>query len=111
MTDATPFPPFRRWLAARPDSFLADVLRRRPDALTPPPRSSDALAGRLQLRSSVQRALSELDALSLATLEAAIDIGGDAEPVQAADVARELRRWTVFGGCWWVLVGVRVVRR
>lgn len=91
MTDATPFPPFRRWLAARPDGFLADVLRRRPDALTPPPRSSDALAGRLQLRSSVQRALSELDALSLATLEAAIDIGGDAEPVQAADVARELR--------------------
>lgn len=98
MTDATPFPPFRRWLAARPDGFLADVLRRRPDALTPPPRSSDALAGRLQLRSSVQRALQELDALSLATLEAAIDVGGDSAPVQASEVARELRERVAAAG-------------
>src|SRR5699024_10920386 len=94
----TPFPPFRRWLAARPDSFLADVLRRRPDALTPPPRSSDALAGRLQLRSSVQRALSELDALSLATLEAATGLGGDAGPVQGAGGAREARERVAAAG-------------
>ena len=78
MTHATPFPPFRRWLAARSDGFLADVLRNRPDALSPPPRSSDALAGRLQLRSSVHRALADLDALELGVLEAAIDLGGDA---------------------------------
>lgn len=91
MTHATPFPPFRRWLAARSDGFLADVLRNRPDALSPPPRSSDALAGRLQLRSSVHRALADLDALELAVFEAAIDLGGDAEPVRAADVADELR--------------------
>nr|WP_160298012.1 hypothetical protein [Corynebacterium xerosis] len=45
MTHATPFPPFRRWLAARSDGFLADVLRNRPDALSPPPRSSDAWRG------------------------------------------------------------------
>lgn len=91
MTHATPFPPFRRWLADRSDGFLAEVLRRRPDALSPPPRSSDALAGRLQLRSSVQRALTDVDALGLALLEAAIDVGGDAEPVSAAAVVEELR--------------------
>ena len=91
MTHATPFPPFRRWLAARSDGFLADVLRNRPDALSPPPRSSDALAGRLQVRSSVHRALADLDALELGVLEAAIDLGGDAEPVRAADVVDELR--------------------
>lgn len=91
MTRATPFPPFRRWLAARPDAFVAELLRRRPDALTPPPRSSDALAGRLQLRSSVQRALGDVDALGLALLEAAIDLGGDAEPVAASAVVDELR--------------------
>ncbi|MFC3850299.1 helicase-associated domain-containing protein [Corynebacterium hansenii] len=91
MTHATPFPPFRRWLAARSDGFLAEVLRRRPDALSPPPRSSDALAGRLQLRSSVQRALADVDALGLGLLEAAVDLGGDAEPVAAADVIGKLR--------------------
>ncbi|KGF15052.1 helicase-associated domain-containing protein [Corynebacterium freneyi] len=91
MTHATPFPPFRRWLAARSDGFLAELLRRRPDALSPPPRSSDALAGRLQLRSSVQRALADVDALGLGLLEAAIDLGGDVEPVAASAVIDELR--------------------
>lgn len=91
MTHATPFPPFRRWLAARSDGFLAEVLRRRPDALSPPPRSSDALAGRLQLRSSVQRALADVDALGLGLLEAAIDLGGDGEPVAASAVVDKLR--------------------
>ena len=37
MSPETRFPPFRRWLAARPDAFLEDLLRMRPDAVTPPP--------------------------------------------------------------------------
>ncbi|WP_448852013.1 helicase-associated domain-containing protein [Corynebacterium sp. 335C] len=85
------FPPFRRWLAARPDSFLEDLLRARPDAVSPPPKSTDVLAARLQLRASVQRILPELDATALAVLEAAVDAGAELEPVTAADVAASLR--------------------
>ncbi len=85
------FPPFRRWLAARPDAFLEDLLRMRPDAVTPPPKSTDVLAARLQLRASIQRVLPDLDATALAVLEAAVDAGAELEPVPAADVAASLR--------------------
>ena len=49
------------------------------------------LAARLQLRASIHRALPTLDALALATLEAAVGLGAETEAVSAKDVANYLR--------------------
>jgi len=60
------------WLRSRQDSELAALLRRRPDLALPAPADLPALAGRLTVRTSVQRALDGLDALALRTLEALV---------------------------------------
>lgn len=86
MTSTTPFPLFSDWLAAQPDKFVGTILSNRPDVLSPPPKSSQVLAARLQLRASVSRALTKLPALELACIEAAADIGADAEPIAADDL-------------------------
>ncbi|WP_048758682.1 helicase-associated domain-containing protein [Corynebacterium vitaeruminis] len=83
MTSTTPFALFSDWLASQPDQFVGTILSNRPDALSPPPKSSQVLAARLQLRASVSRALTKLPALELACIEAAADLGADAEPVTA----------------------------
>lgn len=83
MTSTTPFALFSDWLAGQPDQFVGTILSNRPDALSPPPKSSQVLAARLQLRASVSRALTKLPALELACIEAAADLGADAEPVTA----------------------------
>lgn len=91
MDHATETPALRDWLAARDRGFLAELLRLRPDAATPPPRSSEVLAARLQLRASARRALPGLDATALAVLEAAVDLGADLEPVAGAAVLDSVR--------------------
>ena len=75
MTSTTPFALFSDWLAGQPDQFVGTILSNRPDALSPPPKSSQVLAARLQLRASVSRALTRLPALELACIEAAADLG------------------------------------
>lgn len=84
-------PPFRIWLAARNDAFLTELLKNRPDTVSPPPAGIDMLAARLQLRASIHHALPHLDALALATLEAAVDLGAETEAIAAADIAAYVR--------------------
>lgn len=79
-------PDFRTWLAQRTDEELTDLLHARPDALLPPPSGLTPLAARLQLRASVGRAVRTLTALELATLESAADLGGELEPLSAAQI-------------------------
>jgi hypothetical protein len=58
------------WLRGRDDAQLAELLRRRPDLALPAPADLPALASRLSVRTSVQRAVDALDELSLRVLEA-----------------------------------------
>src|SRR5690348_16696142 len=55
---------------------LADLLRRRPDLALPAPADLPTLAGRLSVRTSVQRAVDSLDAFSLRVLEALVLCAG-----------------------------------
>ena len=66
------------WLRARGDGQLAELLRRRPDLALPAPADLPTLASRLSVRTSVQRAVDGLDALTLRTLEA-LALAADAE--------------------------------
>ncbi|MDR7328778.1 helicase-associated domain-containing protein [Corynebacterium guangdongense] len=83
-------PDFRTWLANLGDVELTALLRARPDVIHPIPPSITPLAGRLQLRASVARALRGLSTLELAALEAAADLGAEFSPVSRADVAEAL---------------------
>lgn len=60
------------WLRSRQDAELAALLRRRPDLALPAPADLPALAGRLSVRTSVQRALDGLNELALRSLEALV---------------------------------------
>lgn len=91
MTKSTPFPPFSRWLASRSESFLTEVLHHRPDVVSPPPRSSEVLAARLQLRASVLRVLPQLGVLPLTCVEVAVDLGAEVEPVSTDAVIARLK--------------------
>ncbi|GAB2932595.1 helicase-associated domain-containing protein [Rhodococcus aerolatus] len=73
------------WLAERTDDELVELLALRPDLGVPPPADSRVLATRAALRASVSRAADELDAFTLATLEAVVVAGGGG-PVDAAEV-------------------------
>lgn len=61
------------WLRARPDTELAELLRRRPDLALPAAADLDALARRLDSRMSVQRVVDGLDEPHLAVLTAAVE--------------------------------------
>ncbi|MCW2495924.1 MAG: hypothetical protein JWQ77_1848 [Jatrophihabitans sp.] len=63
------------WLRARTDAELAELLRRRPDLALPAPPDLATLAGRLAVRTSVQRAVDGLDAFLLRILEALVLCG------------------------------------
>ena len=64
-----------QWLRARTDGELAELLRRRPDLALPAPPDLATLAGRLSVRTSVQRAVDGLDAFSLHVLETLVLTG------------------------------------
>ncbi|HLS62968.1 MAG TPA: helicase-associated domain-containing protein [Ruania sp.] len=65
------------------DARLDQLLRRRPDLATPRPSSLTALASRAGARASVSRALANLDAPTLTTLEAIVVLAETRAPTQA----------------------------
>lgn len=66
MTDSAPSPDaLARWLGARSDSELAELLRLRPDLAVPPPADPAVLAFRAEQRASVLRAADDLTVLEL----------------------------------------------
>ncbi|UFU07268.1 helicase-associated domain-containing protein [Ruania halotolerans] len=69
---ARPLPDLAEVLRSFDDARLASLLHRRPDLATPPPTSITALASRAGSRGSVARAVADLDAPTLATLEAVV---------------------------------------
>jgi hypothetical protein len=79
------------WLRGRSDAQLAELLRRRPDLSLPAPADLPALASRLSVRTSVQRAVDGLDSHTLHVLEAlmlaAQASGTDERAVTLADAA------------------------
>lgn len=95
MTDTPPqapiAPTFREWLGTLSDEQLAATLRLRPDTVLPVPPGIGPLAARLQLRASVSRAVRTLDALHLAVVEAAADLGAELQPVAESAVIAEVR--------------------
>lgn len=60
------------WLRGRTDAELAELLRRRPDLGLPAPADLPALANRVGVRTSVQRAVDALNGLLLRVLEAIV---------------------------------------
>src|SRR5699024_9851552 len=64
------------------DARLDQLLRRRPDLATPRPSSLTALASRAGARASVSRALANLDAPTLTTLEAIVVLAETRAPTR-----------------------------
>lgn len=65
------------WLATLDANALAGLMARRPDSITPPPRSIVVLADRLSTARSVRLALERVDRTTVDVLAAAQVIGGD----------------------------------
>ena len=76
------------WLRTRSDEQLAALLAARPDVARPAPSDVVALANRLAVPVSVDRALDELDALTLQVLDAVLLAPTDG--VDPADLAAGL---------------------
>ncbi|HVV21003.1 MAG TPA: helicase-associated domain-containing protein [Pseudonocardiaceae bacterium] len=68
------------WLRTRDDETLSALLRARPDLGTPPPADTTVLATRAGTRASVARACEDLDAFTLAVLDALVVAGTDVAP-------------------------------
>lgn len=78
-------------LRARGEDGLAALFALRPDLASPPPSSVRALAARASGRTSVERALAPLDALTLQVLESVLALAGTAAHplgVTSEDVVR-----------------------
>jgi hypothetical protein len=85
---ATPATTLPEWLRERTDRELAALLRRRPDLGVPLPPDLNALAGRLGVRASVQRAVDGLNAFVLRVLEGlllAADADGEVDTAEAVE--------------------------
>src|SRR5947209_2970408 len=76
------------WLRTRSDAQLSALLAARPDVARPAPSDVVALASRLAVPVSVDRALDELDAATLQVLDVVLLAATDGVP--AADLAAEL---------------------
>lgn len=70
------------------DSWLAALLRQRPDLARPAPRSVTALASRAGSRASASRALAALDAVDLVVLESAVVLAGQGGSTSLSDLSR-----------------------
>ena len=73
------------WLRRRSDRELTRLLRLRPDLALPAPPDLVSLAGRLSVRTSVQRGVDALDARSLRTLENLVLAAGPENSVEQPD--------------------------
>ena len=80
------------WLRRRDDRQLARVLRLRPDLALPAPPDLTALAARLAVRASTQRAVDRLDAFTLTALEELVLLADDGDAIDdpPADALAEL---------------------
>ena len=76
------------WLRTRSDAQLAALLAARPDVARPAPSDVVALASRLAVPVSVDRALDDLDAATLQVLDVVLLAPTDG--IEAADVAAAL---------------------
>lgn len=74
---------FTGYLRARSDDELVALLVRRPDLATPHPATLASLAARATSRTSLDRALTWVDALVLQVVEAVVVRGDDAAPTRA----------------------------
>src|SRR3989442_9933528 len=95
------------WLRDRDDHDLATLLRRRPDLAIPLPPDVPTLAGRLGVRTSVQRAVDALHAFTLRVLEALVlasDSDGDVDSSAAVCVPGGGRPTAGAGGGGWGFV-------
>ncbi|MBN9621178.1 MAG: helicase, partial [Actinobacteria bacterium] len=70
------------WLRGRDDRQLARLLRLRPDLALPAPADLGALAGRLSVRTSTQRAVDGLDAAALHALETLVLAADQSDAVE-----------------------------
>ena len=80
------------WLRGRDDRQLTRLLRLRPDLALPAPADLAALAGRLGVRTSTQRAVDGLDAFTLRALEALILAAGDDDAIETPPTRRASSR-------------------
>ena len=71
------------WLRNRDDRQLARLLRIRPDLALPAPPDLTALAGRLSVRTSTQRAVDALDASTLRALELLVLAADELDAIDA----------------------------
>lgn len=79
------------WLRSQDDNALSALLRARPDLATPPaPDNITVLATRAGSRASVSRAAADLDALTLAVLDALVLANADNGGADFADIRRLL---------------------
>jgi len=72
------------WLRERDDRQLARLLRLRPDLALPSPPDLGALAGRVAVRTSTQRAVDSLDAFTLGALERLVLLADESGPLDDA---------------------------
>jgi hypothetical protein len=82
-------PTFTGYLRERSDDELVALLRSRPDLASPSPATLSSLAVRATSRSSLERALSSVDASVLQVLEAVVALS-EPGPVTAADLPAAL---------------------
>jgi Helicase conserved C-terminal domain/WYL domain len=81
-------PTLAAWLRTRSDEQLAALLAARPDVARPAPSDVVALASRLAVPVSVDRALDELDAATLQVLD--VVLLADSDGIAEADLPKEL---------------------
>ncbi|PRZ08128.1 XPB/Ssl2-like helicase family protein [Isoptericola sp. CG 20/1183] len=78
---------FTEWVRNRSDDELLELLAARPDLGTPAPSTLRSLAARAASRTSLDRALSHLDAGTLQVLESLLALSDDGTPARPEQVA------------------------